>query len=368
MPSIKGTTQRMALLTPLALVAAAAIMGPAAAVGATTARLGGSASVLVAANSTHENGPLVVSAVTVVDGVYGQFEVARVRRHGASYSFLTDLPNGAFNPDFTPDGTRLLFWSPVDNAPDGIFSVPVGGGPISQIHTNCSQDPNCLGDDNPAVSPDGRELLAVRAVGPFDDNQCVAFVGVVRFRIDGSHAKKLSPTGPACTGDFEPRWSPDGQQIVFMHQYVTGLSSLWVMNADGSHRRRITPDGMDVGTPDWSPDGHRIVFQSPAEAPDDQTPQQLYTIHPDGTHLVQITHYAPEPGLIVKTNGARWSPDGHKIVFAHLDGTTTIGPDGLHHADLFVMNADGTHVVQINATLEKDNMPAWGPRATKDGS
>jgi Tol biopolymer transport system component len=71
---------------------------------------------------------------------------------------------------------------------------------------------------------------------------------------------------------------------------------------------------------------------------------------------------------LVKTNGPRWSPDGQQLVFAHLDAATTVGPDGLHHADLFESNPDGSNVEQINATLEKDNMPAWGPRTTKDRS
>src|SRR5437868_4117848 len=134
------------------------------------------------------------------------------------------------------------------------------------------------------------------------------------------------------------------------------------MRKDGAQRHRITPSGIDVGDPDWSPDGKRIVFQSPADPGDDQHPQQVYTIHPDGTHLVQITHYAATSGLTIGTFGSRWSPDGQKVVFAHRDSTTTLGPDGVPHADLFVMNPDGTDVMQITFTPDKDNAPAWGPR------
>ena len=133
------------------------------------------------------------------------------------------------------------------------------------------------------------------------------------------------------------------------------------MRLEGSQGHQITPVGMDIGNPDWSPDGERIVFQSPAEPANDQTPQQIYTIHPDGTDLVQITHYEPVSGIVIGTFGPRWSPDGQKLVFAHRDGSTTRGPDGQPHADLFVMNPDGSNVVQITFTPEKDNNPAWGP-------
>ena len=112
----------------------------------------------------------------------------------------------------------------------------------------------------------------------------------------------------------------------------------------------------------WSPDGDRIVFQSPAEPADDQHPQQIYTIRPDGTYLRQITHYAVIPGFTIGTFGARWSPDGRKLVFADRDPNTTLGPDGQPHSDLFEMNPDGSDVVQITFTPEKDNDPAWGPR------
>jgi dipeptidyl aminopeptidase/acylaminoacyl peptidase len=100
---------------------------------------------------------------------------------------------------------------------------------------------------------------------------------------------------------------------VFRRGDLTGFS-IWVMNRDGSHRHQLTPTGMDAGSPDWSPDGARIAFQSPDEnpGPDLQTPQQLYTIRPDGTHLGAITHYRPATGVIVKTFAARWSPDGRR--------------------------------------------------------
>ena len=36
-------------------------------------------------------------------------------------------------------------------------------------------------------------------------------------------------------GDLEPRWSPDGNWIVFQHGDPNGLLTLWVMRRGGSH-------------------------------------------------------------------------------------------------------------------------------------
>ena len=148
------------------------------------------------ANNDHDRGPrngdLAVSAVTVIDGAYGTSQIATLPKDGGPYHFLTTMdtaPNGALDPDFTSDGRTLFFWSL--GAPDFIYSVPARGGTITQVHTDCIQNPNCFGDDNPAISPDGRELLAVRFIGPFDQNGCLAFAGIMLFHSDGSHSGNL---------------------------------------------------------------------------------------------------------------------------------------------------------------------------------
>jgi Tol biopolymer transport system component len=320
---------------------------------------------ICAQNSYHrdkrENGPIALSGSPVINGVYENFQIATIPNQGGPYHYLTNLPTGGGDPDFTPDGRTIYFWTVPASGPDQIFTVPVEGGALTQIQTGCSNDPNCLGDDNPAVSPNGRELLAVRALAPFDNNGCPSYIGIMGFHADGSHARQITASGtPACGGDFQPRWSPDGTKIVFQTSDGVGPASIWIMDREGAHRRRVTPIGMDVGNPDWSPNGRRIVFQSPAEPADDQTPQQIYTIHPDGTHLVQLTHYEIEPGVTVKSFGPHWSPDGRKFVFAHVDSSTTVGPDGLYHADLFVMNPDDGEIVQIDFSTDRENNPAWG--------
>jgi Tol biopolymer transport system component len=54
-------------------------------------------------------------------------------------------------------------------------------------------------------------------------------------------------------------WSPDGKSIVFGMAVgaVNGpggtLNDLFVMNADGSHRRPITRTRNYDGSPDWGP-------------------------------------------------------------------------------------------------------------------
>ena len=143
--------------------------------------------------------------------------------------------------------------------------------------------------------------------------------------------------------------------------YDTGWT-VYIANIDGSDPHALTAPGFDAGDPDWSPDGKHIVFQSPAEPADPSTPQQIYKVRPDVTHLMQLTQFTPDPFLTIKSFRARWAPDGKKISFTHVDPTTTIGPDGFPHGDIFVMNPDGSELIQVTQTPEAENGAAWDPR------
>ena len=61
-----------------------------------------------------------------------------------------------------------------------------------------------------------------------------------------------------------PKWSPDGRWITFnaspQFPDAPGFhTDIWIMRADGSHKRQLTRSGFDV-EPVFSPDGHRIAF------------------------------------------------------------------------------------------------------------
>ena len=78
------------------------------------------------------------------------------------------------------------------------------------------------------------------------------------------------------------RWSPDGQKVAFAAIVVLPdrlTSDIYVMNADGSGQRELTPDNAQENSPAWSPDGRRIAFLSSG----------IRVVNADGSGLRRLT-------------------------------------------------------------------------------
>jgi DNA-binding winged helix-turn-helix (wHTH) protein/Tol biopolymer transport system component len=147
------------------------------------------------------------------------------------------------------------------------------------------------------------------------DGQLVAYVlypeGTLwKANRDGSNPVRLSD--PQISA-FNPRWSPDGKQVVFTDlANVTSsivnsrLSEVYVVSTDGSRPQRLIPD--DKGSesdPTWSPDGRRIAYGWNESA--------SFGVTCEIRILDLATHWISTVPGSVGTCSPRWSPDGRYI-------------------------------------------------------
>lgn len=108
----------------------------------------------------------------------------------------------------------------------------------------------------------------------------------------------------------EPRLSPNGRDVVFVHKQVGGKNdyrtNLWMVDTQGGEPRQFTGGGKDA-QPRWSPDGSRIAFVSGRE----KGHLQLHLIPAAGGEARALTKL-PEGSI----GPFRWSPDGRLIALA----------------------------------------------------
>ena len=160
-------------------------------------------------------------------------------------------------------------------------------------------------------------------------------------------------------------WSPDGKKIAFARRSVldnnfpSNSGDIWVMNANGTEKTRLT--GLAPGTefedksPAWSRDSKLIAYScrsGPASIPA-ENPPDICVIKADGSDPIptRLTS-TPQHGEL----GPHWllSPDGkwNKILYQRpLPGRQQI----------WMMNTDGTDQTQLTFDVDGTNQfPNWG--------
>jgi TolB protein len=135
-------------------------------------------------------------------------------------------------------------------------------------------------------------------------------------------------------------WSPDGNEFAFPRGYPW-TSHIYVVRADGSRERRLTRiPGHEMG-PMWSPDGRRIAFTRWYGQKHQES--ALRVINRDGTSMRLLSRDAV---------GVSWSPDGRKLVF--------IGK-GHGRPHLYVINADGSDRRSLTRIAGDQDSFSWSP-------
>jgi Tol biopolymer transport system component len=272
-------------------------------------------------------------------------------------------------PTWSPDASRLAFGRSVPRPDCGsgcfekeIYVVAAHGGPATRLThapggvlcTNRGPEA-CAGD--PAWSPDGKQIAFSRTTTTATEPAEQTGIWVVN--TDGS-GERLLNSRPEPQHTNSPAWSPDGTRLAFERgtfdnsgQALT--SAVFIMRTDGTDERQITPPDRKLGDhPQWSPDGSTILFRDNVGTPTKAfKPSALYTVHPDGSGLTNLT--GSDPSLQYLSGS--FSPDGKSIVVPRVHR-------GSHddQAELYVLNAAGAVQRLVVENPNWQSMVRWSPR------
>ena len=249
---------------------------------------------------------------------------------GGNLRVLTSAPLYNLYPDWSPDGTRLVYMvadpknTATSPAGDLWMMRADGGGKVALTHS--------LNAKWPRWSPNGDAIVYADA----PENRADSYDLYLYILADRSIRRLTDAPG----FDGFPSWTPDGL-ILFASTRLDGRTHLFRMNADGTTQRPLLVAPGEQENPSVSPDGRRIAFVSTGNGE-----EHLYTMARDGSDLRPLTEGSGVDRY------PTWSPDSRWIAYHsnRADGRTF---------DLYRVPAAGGPPVRLTTAGADDDEPAW---------
>lgn len=260
---------------------------------------------------------------------------------------LTSDPSSDLRPAWSPDGTRLVFYSG-RSGNDDIWAIDVDGSDEAQL----TQDQ--ASDRRPAWSLDGSKIV-------FDSDRSGSR-DIWIMEADGSNQRQLT-AGPA--EEMFASFSPDNSQVLF-YAYEDGRNDIWVIDADGENLKSLTNGLADVKqkqcafachAPAWSPDGKTIAYHA-----DQGGKRNIWLMDADGGNPRQLTttdRSSPSAPPVTHNFLPSWTADGRIIFQAERPIAQTI------RTDIRVIDADGSNETILFAEVAHGGPFVWSPDGTR---
>jgi TolB protein len=178
------------------------------------------------------------------------------------------------SPDWSPDGSQIVFARGTTGRWDIYIINADGSGEVNLTNRGSY-------NGFPSWSPDGSKIAFV---SDLHGNWVAGDADIYVMNTDGSNVERLTYDGSAA-----PAWSPDGSKIAF-ERWIGDNSEIFVMNADGTGAVNLTNDPVRDRWPAWAPDGSQIVFSSERRRPWPGDPSyDLWVMNADGSDVRNLT-------------------------------------------------------------------------------
>ncbi len=267
----------------------------------------------------------------------GNYEIYKMDLATRIPENLTNNPGSDMNPQISPDGKFIVFYSDrvttptEENHNNEIYIMDLKTKEVKRLTDNNA------GDYDPSYSPDGNTIL-------FKSNRDDGYGDIFRMNTDGSDQINLTKERSE-TEEWDPTFTPDGEKIVFVSRLTQKHDDdeLFRMNVDGTEVIQLTKDSVPDWYPSINPKTKNIVFtaKSTSIVADD-----LYETDETGTKRERLTT------LVGNDDDASVSADGKTLVFIN-------DYDGDY--DLYIMDRATKSVERIENTPSVELSPVFIP-------
>jgi Tol biopolymer transport system component len=185
----------------------------------------------------------------------GNFDIFSMNADGTGLANLTQSnPTNDTTTAYSPDGKRISFARDVDPTVETNFDIFIANADGSGA-TNLTPNRTTTQEGQPDFSPDGKRIIFNTAEGGDAD--------MFAMGVDGSNQVNLTPD--STQGDFDGVFTPDGKRIALARDVdPTGgqdLDIVLINSTTGTGAVDILPGPNEDRYPAPSPDGARIAFQ-----------------------------------------------------------------------------------------------------------
>lgn len=250
---------------------------------------------------------------------------------------LTDNAGSDQQPNLSLQGDKIAFISTRNTHPNtGLCVLDLSSNSISKLI--CPDEIRFIYE--PKFSPDGQKIVFHAVLN--DETQHIFLVNT-----DGTGSKKLTSYSDL---NQNPQFSPDGTKIVFKAQDINQRSDIYSMDISGNNLTNLTYDSLShvSGLYYISKESPKILYvDHKYHSESDSSEYQIKTVNLDGTSSSVIATFSKRVYV------GEYSLDGSKIVFQYwYDG---------NGGDIAIMGSNGENITILTKTSNHCHHPKFNP-------